>query len=133
MKNTIITILVLSVFNLLPCFAQINPSQLERSQEMIEREEALRSKLENQEKVFINKIIISGTTILSEEDLKAINLAYKRKWLTKDDIQQVLELIKQRYETKGYPTDLLNIDYKIKKNNLEIQIQELEHKEGSLP
>lgn len=131
MKKTVILVLVLILFGLSFSFAQINPSQLERSQEMIEKEEALRSKLENQEKVFINKIIISGSTILPEEDLKDINLAHKRKWLTKDDIQQILELIKQRYETEGYPTDSLKIDYKIKKNNLEVQIEELEHKERS--
>lgn len=109
------------------CFAQTPPiGQIQRSQEILEQEKALREKLEQEEKIFIEKITIKGVTLLSAEQIKEIILPFKRQWLTKRDIEQLLEFIKQAYKEKGYSEKLLNLSYEIKKNRyLEIKVEEL--------
>ena len=99
-------------------------SRIERSQEILEKEEALREKIEKEEKVYIKKIILKGITSLSKEQREKIISPFQARWLTKKDIQQILELLKEAYHQQGYPGLPASISYQIKRNNLLIKAEE---------
>jgi outer membrane protein assembly factor BamA len=107
------------------CFAETpTASQIERSQELLEKEQILKNKLEKKDKVFIKKITVKGVTILTEDKIKEIILPFQKHWLTKKDIQQILDLLAQAYKQEGYAGKPPNTSFQIKKSNLEIQIGE---------
>lgn len=123
MKKIFIFLFLILSFSCLG-FAQTTPAQLQRSQEILEKERALKDKLEKGEKVYIKKIIVKGATLLNQEQIKEIILPFQKHWLTKNDIQQILALIERAYINNGYATKLKGISYQIKKRILEIQIEE---------
>jgi len=105
-------------------FAQTSASQIERTQEIVEKEEALRNKIEKEEKVFIKNIIVQGATLLSEEEIKKITSPFQKHWLSKDDIQGIVNSLKAAYQQKGYNNQLARITYQVKKSLLKIRIEE---------
>lgn len=112
------------------CFAQATPSQIERMEEVLREQEALRKKIEEPEKIYIKKIIIEGVTLLSESEIKDIIAPFQKRWLTKEDIREILELIKQVYKEKGYSEELIKISYRVIKNRqLKIKVEELMKRE----
>ena len=126
MKKIAILILFLCLSSLNICFAQDVPvSQIQRTQEILKKEEALREKLNQQEKAFIKKIIVEGVLLLDEEQVKEIILPFQKRWLTEDDINQIIDSLKQLYsqQTKQTP----EITYQIKKRNLKITVKEAEY------
>lgn len=123
MKKIIILTLFLTLGFYTFSFAQTLPSQIERSQEILEKEKALREKLK-EEKIFIKKIIVEGVTLLGEDELKEIISLFQKRWLTKEEIQQILGLIEQAYKQKGFKEESIKILYQIKKKQLIIKIEE---------
>ena len=116
-------------FLLLPfeavCFAEPpSASQIGRGQEILQKEEILRNKLEKEEKVFIKKIIVTGITLLDEDKIKEAISPFQAHWLTNKDIQQILELLKEAYRQQGYPGLHASISYQIKRKNLLIKVEE---------
>lgn len=102
-------------------FAQPPVGEIQRAEEILEKEKILREKLEKKEKIFIKKIIIEGASLISEEKLEEIILPFPRKWLSKEDIQQILEQILQAYKQKDKEPE---ISYQIRKRQLKILIKE---------
>lgn len=102
-------------------------SRIGRSQEILEKEKALRNKLDEEEKIFIKKIEVKSISLLNEDEIREITLPFQKKWLTKKDIQQILELIKETYKQKGYIGQPGKISYQIKKKSLIIRVEELTH------
>ena len=97
---------------------------MQRAQEILEEEEALRNKLQQQEKFFIKNVIVEGATLLSEDEIKAAVLPFQKHWLTKDQIKQILTLIIQAYTQKGYPQGPAKISYQIQGKELKIKVKE---------
>ena len=124
MKKIIILVLFfnLCLFNL--CFSQTSTSEIQRAQEMLEKEEALRKKLEVPEKAFVKKIVIEGVTLLSDEEITEITSPFIKRWLTEEDFQQIEELIIQAYEEKGFIEQPAEISHQIKKKSLIIKVVE---------
>jgi len=118
MRLYILTLFFSLTFNNL-CFAQ-PVSQIERSQEILEQEKILREKIEQEEKVFIKKIIVKGTTQVSEEQIKEIILPYQKKWLTKNDIQCLIDSFKECYQKQVQ--EIPAISYKIEGRKLIIEV-----------
>lgn len=108
------------------CFAQ-SVSQIEKSQQDLEKERALRAKIEQEEKVFVKKIIIEGATLISAERIKEIILPFQKRWLSKEEILQILHSLTAAYKEKGYSDQPAKISYQIKKASLKIKIEELTH------
>jgi len=102
----------------------ISGSEILRSQELIQEDQTLRDKA-REDKVFIKKIVLTGAVLLSPDKLKEITLPFERKWLTKYDIQEIEDLIKQEYNQQGIPEDKIKLSSKVKKNVLEIILNEL--------
>ena len=117
-RLTPVLILIYSV-----CFAQIpSASQIERNQEIIEKEKVLMDKLGRKEKKFIKKIIVQGVISFSQDQIKEIILPFQKKWLSEEDIQQIIDSLKQIYRQQGKP--LLKITYQIKSRTLLVKVEE---------
>jgi len=122
----LITLLLLLIFFIRhPGFAQTSVSQMQRAQDMLEKERALSQKLEEPQKIYIKKIIVEGALLLSADEVKRIVSAFERHWLTKLDIERILEALKQAYKDKGYTGQPAKISYRIEKKNLILVIEEL--------
>ena len=108
------------------CFAQVQTplSQIERSQELIDKEEALRNKIEAPEKIYIEEITFKGASLLSEKEIKDLAMPYEKKWLTKDDISQIINGLNELYRNKGLTGQLSDITYQIKDKRLIIEVKE---------
>jgi len=124
----LITLLLLLIFFIqYPGFAQTSVSQMQRAQDMLEKERALSQKLEEPQKIYIKKIIVEGALLLSADEVKRIVSAFEKHWLTKLDIERILEALKQAYKDKGYIGEPLKISYQIKQKSLIIRVEELTH------
>lgn len=124
MKKILGIILFLGICANIDNFAQITPSQVQRTHEILEKEKALREKIEKEEKVFIKRIVVEGASLLSKDEIDKIILPFQRHWLSKEDIQQIINLLIQTYNQKGYDASKVNISYEIKKRQLIIEINE---------
>jgi len=99
-------------------------STITKSQDMIQKEEALREKLDKNEKVYLKKAVVTGVTLIDKEKIKEIVEPFKNHWISKNDIQIILDSITAAYKEKGYADKLGSISYKIRRNNLNIIIME---------
>ena len=98
-KKFIIFILFLSISFLNFCFAQTSTaSSIEKSQEILEKEKALRERIEKEEKVFIKKIIVTGVALINKEKIKEVILPHENHWLTKKEILAILDSISAVYK-----------------------------------
>jgi len=123
----VLLLILLSLF--LPfkviCLADpLTVGQVERSQEILREEEALRAKIEKEEKVFIKKILVNGSLLLDKDEINEIILPFMKHWLDKTDIEQILGSFSQAYYQKGYAGLPIKISYQINKNILIITIKE---------
>ncbi|MCM8765824.1 MAG: hypothetical protein NC920_03155 [Candidatus Omnitrophica bacterium] len=95
--------------------------EIQRSEELLEKEKTLRGKLERKERVFIKKIVVEGTEAFSEEEIKEIVSPFEKKWLDKEEIEGILDLFKEAYKKKNLSPQF---SYQIKKHQLKILIKE---------
>ncbi len=114
------------------CFAQVQTplSQIERSQELIDKEQILRKKIDAPEKFYIEEIILEGAGLLSQKEIKDLVLPYEKKWLTKDDISQIMNAFKDLYRRKGLAEQLSDISCQVKDKRLIIEVKEQIKGEG---
>jgi hemolysin activation/secretion protein len=111
--------------------AQTSPAgQIQRSQEFLEKEEALQEKL--REKVFIREIQVEGATLIPAGRIKDVVAPFQNRWLRKKDIGQIEELIRQLYYIyieEGRSELALSIPHKVEGDVLKIRIEELKKTE----
>lgn len=101
------------------CFsAPVSAGTIERSREILKEDKILRQRIEENEKFFIKKVTLKGISKISEEEVQEIIVPFQGQWMTKDDIQQLIDLVKSAYAKKGVKTDKLNVNYEIKERNL---------------
>lgn len=125
MKKRVLFLILALIFILnFSSFAQLPTAEVQRAEEITEKEKILREKIEKEKKVFIKRIIVEGVTLLSEDQIKGIILPYQKKWLISKDIQQILEFLKQTYKQMGYNGQPSRISYQIKKKHLIIKVEE---------
>ena len=103
-------------------FAQTSASQIERTQEDLEKDRMLRENIEKGQKVFIKEIIVKGITLLTEEQIKEIILPFQKHWLSKDDIQRIIDSLQQSYQQKSQAIPI--ISYQVKGRKLIIDVEE---------
>jgi len=119
----IIILLILIVY----AYASVaGTGQVQRSEELIGQEQALQEKIEKPEKFLIKNIEIDGAVFLNQDQLSEIKELFEDRWLTKNDIEQLIDLIKQAYDETGRLDDIKDITYEIKKNTLQIKIEQVE-------
>ena len=122
MKKIVILSLVLILTSANLCLAT-TASQILRMQEMLEKEKALREKIE-EEKFYIKEIIVNGSSLLNQKQIANMMMPYKKRMLTKEDIEKILKLIESVYEQLGAEDKISEINYRIEGLQLIIDIKE---------
>ena len=84
---------------------------IDRSQEMIRDDEALRRKIEQDEKFLVNKIILKGNWKLSPQEAEELTIPFQGHWLTKKDILLLIDPLKP-------VAGSTNISYELKKDGV---------------
>jgi len=112
------------------CLAQVQTplSQIERSEELIRKEEALREKIEVPGRIFIEEITFEGASLLSKKEIKDLALPYEKKWLTEDDISRIMIALKDLYRSKGLTEQLSDVSCQVKDKRLVIEVKEQKSK-----
>jgi len=106
------------------CSAQnILPEQVQRSQEMIQKEEQLQKKIDKPIKRFIKQILISGAKLLTEEQLNNAVSAFQNHWLGNDELDQISDSIKALYQQSGF-NQFISIYFEFSDSVLNINIKE---------
>jgi hemolysin activation/secretion protein len=103
----------------------MSTSTITRSQEMIEKERFLREKIDKDDKVYLKKAIVTGITLIDKEKIEEIFKPFKNHWISKNDIQIILDSITAAYKEKGCADKLGSASYQIRKNTLNIIIVEI--------
>jgi len=103
-------------------FAAPNASQVQRSIELIDQEEAFRSRFEQGEKLFIKEIEVKANVYIDKKSIKEIVLPYENRWISKDDLNRLIEGLRQFCAGLGYPIEQIDIFTEIISEKLEITI-----------
>lgn len=123
-KKVIFFILPLILFLPKILFSEINASQVERSQELIQKNEELRKQIESEPRVYIKQVIITGSSQLSEVELSEITSLFQKKWFLKKELPGIADYLSQVYKKKGIPESSFKINYQLKGGILNIQVEE---------
>jgi len=117
----------LSCFTLKISFAAPETaSTIGRSQEILREDKALRQKIEQGEQFFVEKIVLKGASKLSQEEIRDIIVPFQDSWMTKKDIQQIIDALKSAYEKKGIETNRFQMACELKETGiLEVTVDEL--------
>lgn len=91
---------------------------IDRSQEMIREDEALRQRIEQQEKYFVKTILLKGSLKLPAQEAEELTAPFRGQWLTKEDILQLIDSLKAVFVKKGIPAGSINISYELKKDGV---------------
>jgi len=91
---------------------------IDRSQEMIRDDEALRRKIGQQERTFVKKIILKGGLKLPPQEAEELIAPFQGQWLTKEDILQLVDSLKSAFNKKGIAAASVNISYELKKDGV---------------
>lgn len=140
----LIPVFILIMFNT-PLFAA-DVSQIQKSTEDINKEKALREKIETPEqkpkieeklpapipapalpeqKVMVKKIDVTGVTLIPQKEIAAIINPYQNKEISLRDIQKAADLITDAYRKKGYVTSRAYLPpQKIAEGLVEIRVVE---------
>jgi len=90
LKNIVIVLMFLLASAQLS-FAEESASKVERSNEVIQQEEALRAKVNAESKSYIKEIVFNDTDV-GQEIIDQIKSTYEGRWVSKDDIMTILNL-----------------------------------------
>lgn len=104
-------------------WAQNAPTaQIQRSQEMVEKERLLREEIKKNEKVLIKKIIVQGSP-LSKDRIEEIIDPFKNHWLSKEDIDSLVASIRDACIKNAPKGASLKVSHQVYKNTLKIIIE----------
>ncbi|MDD2702667.1 MAG: POTRA domain-containing protein [Candidatus Omnitrophica bacterium] len=73
-------------------------SQIQKSLEDLEKSARLEKRIESGEKSYIKDIVVEGVTLLGSDEVNFLIKPYLKRWLTRNDIQQLIDLIKDLYQ-----------------------------------
>ena len=123
-KTAVILVLFLTLGSFSSAKAQTSASQLQRAQDLLEEEKAIRLKIEEPQKKYIKSIKVEGAALLSQDKIQELTAPFFRHWLAQEDINIILNSIKQAYVQEGYPNQPVEIRYQLKGKVLWIKIKE---------
>ncbi len=127
-------------------------SGVEHARQMQEEEENLRKKIEKKktkekakenaaqkigpegptaQKVLVKSIKVTGATLFSEDQIRAITVLYENKSLTFKEVQKIADLITDLYRKKGYVISRAYIPPQKMENGI-LEIKVLESKVGDI-
>ena len=117
------SIICLFVF-LTPSFAQTSASEVQGTEQALEKELDLRQRLEAPQKFYVKEITLEGVSLLTKEDITQITSPLEKHWLTIEDIRRLIESIKQAYIHKTHPLQPEQLSYELEAEVLTIRVNE---------
>ncbi len=93
-------------------------SQVERSQEIIEKDRILKKRIET-EMFFIKDIILEGEDLVPQDKIEEITSGFKNRALSLSDISLIIDLLRQLYAQEGFDVD---ISYNIEGEILRLKV-----------
>jgi hemolysin activation/secretion protein len=96
-------------------------SRIQRSEQLIRQERALRKDLDDTGKVYVNKVVIQGPELAGQE-LQELAAPFKNSWLSPQDIATLKGAIRDTYIKNGYEEAKLSITHEVSKSILNIKI-----------
>jgi hemolysin activation/secretion protein len=121
-KFKVINILIFIFFFSSFCFAQPQTATIQRNQELLQQEKLLRERIQKPKKVYIKEIIIEGISSINLKEIEESVLPFKKRWLSEEEINQIITSIKEIYFQKGFLKPTIN--YIIQKKYLIIKVIE---------
>lgn len=100
-------------------------SQIQRTQELLEKERALQEKIKTGTKVFVKFIVVQGASLINKEEISQITSGFKNRWLSQSEIKEILGLVRELYRQGGYQGRVSEVFYKMEKNSLIITVKEV--------
>lgn len=123
-SGSVLSVALVFIFYGLTLAAPPSTAQEERSHEILQKDQELRAKIEEGEKVFIEKIVVKGASALSKEQLDKLVSPFEKQWLSQDDIAGLEDAIRQLYIGKGHKKNPSEISSQISQDVLEITVKE---------
>jgi hypothetical protein len=111
-----------------PLIAAPSAGEILRSEELMEEDRYLREEIESKKTVFIDTIIVEGMDFLPAERIAGIIAPFEHRRLTREDIQQIRELLMQAYRDTGGKAGA-DLSYSVRENVLSF-IFTLSHKDS---
>ena len=121
-KFKVINILIFIFFFSSFCFAQPQTATIQRNQELLQQEKLLRERIQKPKKVYIKEIIIEGISSINLKEIEESVLPFKKRWLSEEEINQIITSIKEIYFQKSFLKPTIN--YIIQKKRLIIKVIE---------
>ena len=122
MKRIIYLILILMMFPSGLCLAT-SPDQILRMQEILDKEREFRKRTE-EDRSYIEQIIVQGSDVLPEEEIVKIITPYEDRFISRIEIEQLVAQIKTAYEKCGLSRSMVEISHSIQQEKLIIRIKE---------
>ena len=122
MKRAICLILILMIFPSGLCLAT-TADQILRMQEMLDKEREFRERTE-EERNYIEQIIVQGSDVLPEEEILKIIKPYEDRFISRLEVEQLIAQIKKAYERYGLSESMVEISHSIQQEKLIIGIKE---------
>ena len=122
MKRAICLILILMIFPSGLCL-DTTADQILRMQEMLDKEREFRERTE-EERNYIEQIIVQGSDVLPEEEILKIIKPYEDRFISRLEVEQLIAQIKKAYERYGLSESMVEISHSIQQEKLIIGIKE---------
>lgn len=123
-SGSLLFVALVFTFHSLVLAAPPSTAQEERSEELLRQNKELRDRIEKEEKVFIEKIVVKGASALSKKQLDELTLPLEKQWLSQSDIAGLEDAVRQLYIGNGHKKNPPGISSRISQDILEITVQE---------
>jgi outer membrane protein assembly factor BamA len=97
-------------------------SQVQKSLEDLEKSARLEKRIESGEKSYIKDIVVEGVTLLGSDEVNFLIKPYLNRWLTRNDIQQLIDSIKDQYQKNSQKPP--QVSFRREGRKLIIQVEE---------
>jgi len=99
-------------------------SSITRTNEMIEKDRSLRENITKDEKMLLKKVILTGITLVDKERIREVLKPFRNHWISKSDIQLIIDSVLAIYKDQGYGARISSISYRVNRAVLYITIEE---------
>ena len=116
-------------YSVIFCFASFatviaapTAGELQRSEELLNENQAFINKFEQSSRVYIETIAVRSNIHLDPKKARELVKPYERSWLTKKELAELIEDIRRFYLKQGYSDGQIDISRQIIDDRLEIVV-----------
>lgn len=119
-----IALIIFGIVSNLAAQSVPSASEIERSQELLNEQRELNRRIYDEDKVFVERIILKGASALTSGQIDGILGAFEQKWFSRHDIQGLIDAIEMTYKNNNLPIKP-QISYQVNNDSLEITVKEM--------